>query len=94
MSKPVNAARTIARNKWFKRGYITLTLSLAALEADAVFNKTPGDTISEDARAAFHTDTRAGRSVWVILWSLFSGLFMAHIMGSGETFWGNVKGKK
>jgi len=89
-AKVVDAARVAARAKWFKRGYIALTVGLAALEADAVFNKTPGDTISEDARAAFHTDSRVGRTVWVVLWSLFSGLFMGHIMGTTETLWGSA----
>lgn len=91
--KVVSAASVVATDKRFKTAYIVLTAFLAAFEMTAVFNKTSGDTISEDTRQAFHTDTRTGRTVWVILWSLFSGLFMGHIMGSTETWWGSRKEK-
>lgn len=44
-------------------------------------------TLSVTSRGWFHTDTLVGRSIWAISWSLFSGLFMAHIMNKNDTFW-------
>lgn len=92
-SKANQAAAVVLTDKRFKIAYLVLTAGLAVFEAVGVTDKVPGDTISEDTRQLFHTSTRAGRSVWVILWSLFSGLFMAHIMGSNQTFWGSSKEK-
>jgi len=67
--------------------WIGWALAFFAIELPAVFNKTHDDTLSERLRALFHTNTKVGRSVWVICWGVFSALFLAHILGSGSIFW-------
>jgi len=58
-----------------------------AIELTAVFNKTHDDTLSEKFRDLFHTNTKTGRTIWAGVWALFSGLFLAHILGAGTTWW-------
>lgn len=67
--------------------WIAWAAAFFAIELPGVFNKTQGDTLSEHLRALFHTNTKVGRSVWAIVWGLFSALFLAHILGSGDIFW-------
>lgn len=60
----------------------------AALVREHVFHTDTGSTLSEHFRAWFHTNTKTGRTVWAAVWALFSGLFLAHILGANLTFWG------
>lgn len=62
-----------------------------ALEGKAIYNErvhgATGETLSEKFRALFHTTTRTGRTVWAIVWTLFAGLFLAHILSPGTIWW-------
>jgi hypothetical protein len=74
-------------NWFFDIAWVVWALLFFAIEGVAVFNKTHDDTLSEKFRDIFHTNTRAGRSVWAIIWCLFAGLFAMHIAGADLIFW-------
>lgn len=69
---------------WWPLWLAIAGLGLAIPELVAVFNKVPGDTLSERLRAWFHVDTPGGGASWLVVWLLFEGLILwllGHIIG-------------
>lgn len=61
--------------------------AFAVIEGIAIFNKGRDDTLSEKIRDLFRTDTRTGRTIWVVVIGAGAGLLAAHILSSGLTWW-------
>jgi len=55
-----------------------------AIEGAALFNKTPGDTLSEHFRKWFHTDNKVGRWSWIVVFGIFAAWFVTHIAVQGS----------
>lgn len=51
-----------------------------AHELWTVHKRRDADTLSATTRAAFHTDTTVGRTVWLTSWCGFAAWFAAHIV--------------
>jgi len=73
--------------------WVAWALAFGVIEGEALINRVSDDTLSEKLRDLFHTRTKAGRSVWAIVFGIFTGLFALHIAGSNLTFWGSSKEK-
>jgi len=56
------------------------------LETAALTNKQKDDTLSERLRDWFHTNTKVGRIVWLVVWIIFAGWFAIHI-AIGQNYW-------
>lgn len=58
--------------------------AFAVIEAVALVRDARGDTLSEHFRLWFRTDTRKGRTVWMIVSGLFFAWFTVHIAVAGS----------
>lgn len=54
--------------------------AFAVIEGIAVKNDTPNDTLSEHLRKWFRTDTRPGRTVFLVAFGGFVAWFGVHIL--------------
>ena len=61
---------------WLWIGWLLL---FGVVETIALRNRRKGDTLSENLRALFHTNTVAGRFVWIAFLSLLFGWLVVHI---------------
>lgn len=57
--------------------------AFAVIEGIAVANDKADDTLSEHFRRWFRTDTKKGRSVWLIASGVFFAWFVVHIAVDG-----------
>jgi len=57
--------------------------AFAVIEFRAVVNDKAGDTLSEHFRLWFRTDTKRGRTVWLVVSGLFFAWFTVHIAVAG-----------
>ena len=57
--------------------------AFAVIETAAIRNDAQGDTLSEHVRLWFRTDTRLGRTVWLVVSGLFGAWFLVHIAVDG-----------
>ena len=71
----------------FRYLWLAWAVLFGVIEGTALFNKTKDDTLSENLRDLFHTNTRTGRTVWGVVFGIFAGLFALHISGSKQTWW-------
>ena len=55
----------------------------AIIEAIAVTNDKRSDTLSEHLRLWFRTDTKRGRTVWLVVSGGFMAWFVSHIAWEG-----------
>lgn len=55
----------------------------AVIEGVAVANDKKGDTLSEHLRLWFRTDTKHGRTAWLVVSGGFLGWFLFHIAWAG-----------
>ena len=70
---------------WLWIAWVVLgAVSFAVAEGLAIANKVKGDTLSENVRQWFRTTTKAGRWVWVVVWSVFAAWFAVHIAAPGS----------
>lgn len=53
------------------------------IEGVAVANDKKGDTLSEHLRLWFRTDTKHGRTAWLVVSGGFLGWFLFHIAWAG-----------
>lgn len=53
--------------------------AFVVLEGIALRRNAPGDTLSEQLRAWFHTDAHKGRVVWLVSFGVFSAWLAIHI---------------
>ncbi|MGW0736959.1 hypothetical protein [Streptomyces sp. NPDC002851] len=60
--------------------WVVLLAAGAAYELYALWNKTPGDTLSERVRAWFRVHTRPGRALFALAWVGFATWFLVHIL--------------
>jgi hypothetical protein len=58
-------------------------LLFAVIEAVAVVNDKRGDTLSEHLRMWFRTDTKHGRTAWLVVSGGFAAWFVVHILQEG-----------
>ena len=63
--------------------WIAWGLMFAVVEAAALVNDKRGDTLSEHLRLWFRTDTRPGRTVWLVVSGGFLTWFLLHIAIAG-----------
>jgi hypothetical protein len=56
----------------------------ALIEGAALINDKRGDTLSEHFRLWFRTDTRKGRTAWLVVSGLFLTWFTTHIAVEGS----------
>jgi dolichol kinase len=59
-------------------------LAFAVIEGKAVLNDKRDDTLSEHFREWFRTDTKRGRTVWLVVSGLFFAWFTTHIAVEGS----------
>lgn len=57
--------------------------AFAVIETIAIRNDTDGDTLSEHLRRWFRTDTRPGRTVWLVASGGFLAWFLVHVALEG-----------
>jgi len=57
--------------------------AFACIELAALLNDRPGDTLSEHFRKWFRTDTKPGRTAWLIVSGIFVAWFLVHIAVKG-----------
>ena len=57
--------------------------AFALIEGIAVTNDHKDDTLSEHLRLWFRTDTKRGRTVWLVVSGGFLGWFLLHIAWAG-----------
>jgi hypothetical protein len=55
-------------------------LIFAIVEAFALHNDMPGDTLSEHVRKWLSVHTKLGRSIFLVVWAGFSVWFLVHIV--------------
>ena len=55
----------------------------ALIEGVAIARDARGDTLSEHLRLWFRTDTRKGRTAWLIVSGVFMAWFVTHIAVAG-----------
>lgn len=58
----------------------------AAIEGIALLNDAREDTLSEHLRRWLRTDTKRGRTVWVVVSGVFFAWFVVHIAFPGDLF--------
>ena len=63
--------------------WILWGVAFAVIEGRAVTNDKRDDTLSEHLRLWFRTDTRLGRTVWLIVSGAFLAWFLLHIAWAG-----------
>lgn len=68
---------------WLWIGWIA---AFGVIETVALRRDAKGDTLSEHFRLWFHTDTKRGRTAWVIVSGVFFGWFLVHIAGTGLVY--------
>jgi len=73
--------------KLFRYLWIAWAAAFGLIEGIALLNKKKDDTLSENLRDLFHTKTKTGRTVWGVVFGIFSGLFVLHISGSKYIDW-------
>lgn len=59
-------------------------LAFVVIEAFAVVNDEPDDTLSEHLRKWFRTDTKRGKFLWISVFGIFSAWFAVHIAVEGS----------
>ena len=57
--------------------------AFVCIELVAISNDAPGDTLSEHFRKWFRTDTKPGRTVWLVVSGIFIAWFLVHIAVQG-----------
>ena len=67
-------------NPVFTIAYAVAGLIFFGFEFWAVFNKTPGDTFTENVRAYFHVKGKMGAFAFLALFGTFAAWFAAHIV--------------
>lgn len=58
--------------------------AFAVIEGVAIKNDVQGDTLSEHLRLWFRTDTKRGRTAWLIVSGVFFAWFVTHIAVAGS----------
>lgn len=64
--------------------WILWGVAFAVIEGVAIRNDKRGDTLSEHFRLWFRTDTRHGRTAWIITSGIFFAWFAVHIAVAGS----------
>ncbi len=64
----------------FNKVWVTILATAAVVEAWALVNSKPDDTLSERTRAWFHIHKRPGWMVFAAAWVVFSVWFFVHIL--------------
>lgn len=59
---------------------VVLGGSFAVVEAFALRNDMPGDTLSEHVRKWFSVHTKIGRTIFLGVWLFFAAWFLLHIL--------------
>lgn len=59
--------------------WVVWGLAFAGIEGAALANDKRGDTLSEHLRLWFRTDTKPGRSAWLVASGVFFAWFVVHI---------------
>lgn len=59
--------------------WIAWGVMFAVIETVAIVNDKAGDTLSEHLRLWFRTDTKRGRTLWIVTSGLFFAWFTVHI---------------
>lgn len=65
---------------WLWIAWIAL---FAIIETVAIVNDKDEDTLSEHFRRWFRTDTKRGRTVWLVISGIFMAWFVVHIAAEG-----------
>lgn len=60
--------------------WIILLTGAFIFEGFTIFNKTKGDTLSENTRVWFHITTKLGRAIFLVAWAGFSVWFAVHVL--------------
>lgn len=60
--------------------WAALTAAFVAAEATAIIKKEWAGTFTENVRRLFRTQTKTGRIVFTVIWSVFSIWFFGHII--------------
>jgi hypothetical protein len=55
-------------------------LLFAIFETAAIISRKGGDTLSENTRVFFVTNTKRGRIIFAVVWIVFSCWFLWHIL--------------
>lgn len=64
--------------------WIAWGAAFAVIEYIALFNDAKDDTLSEHFRNWFETDTKRGRTAWLVVSGLFFAWFTTHIAVAGS----------
>lgn len=64
--------------------WIAWFAAFAVIEGVAIKNDVQGDTLSEHLRLWFRTDTKKGRTVWLVVSGVFFAWFVTHIAVAGS----------
>lgn len=83
----VKAAATDPATVAWSIAWLSLPVTFGILEGRAMITDEPQDTLTYNIRRLFHTNTRTGRTAWVIAWGFISAMVAAHITSSSETWW-------
>lgn len=67
--------------------WLSLPVTFGVLEGRAMATHETDDTLSATMRKVWHTDTKLGRTVWLLSIGIFGALLAGHIMGTNETEW-------
>lgn len=63
--------------------WILWIVAFIVIELAAILNDTKDDTLSEHFRKWFRTETKPGRTVWLIVSGIFVAWFLVHIAVAG-----------
>lgn len=64
--------------------WIAWFAAFAVIEGVAIKNDVKGDTLSEHLRLWFRTDTKPGRTAWLVVSGVFFAWFVTHIAVAGS----------
>lgn len=64
--------------------WIAWFAAFAVIEGVAIKNDVQGDTLSEHLRLWFRTDTKPGRTAWLVVSGVFFAWFVTHIAVAGS----------
>lgn len=69
-------------------GYLWIAWGLifAVIEGTALAHDNAAGTLSDHLRLWFRTDTKIGRTVWLVVSGLFGAWFLVHIAVAGSVF--------
>lgn len=63
--------------------WLLWAVAFAVIEGLSIRNDAKGDTLSEHLRLWFRTDTKLGRTAWLVISGIFFGWFVTHIAVAG-----------